>query len=386
MHKVINRYILKEIMSPFMTILLALTFVLLLGRILQIMDLFINKGVSVVSILKIISCLLPSFFLFTIPIALLISILIAMGRLSSDNEIIALKSSGISLMQMYYPIITASLITFMLSLTVSYFILPHSNFTAKRLLFNIVQQNANIGIKEKIFNDDFKGFLIYAEKIPDNKNYMEGILISDKRLINEQNTILAQRAYLVSDSDSMVVKIRLENGSIHTVSSNLKNYRKIDFKSYEIKLDLSTALAHFDESAKSGKDMTTNELQAKINQSTKNEKETRELLVEWHNRFSIPFACIVFGLLALPLGIQRHRSAKAKGFAVGLLIVVLYYLLRIGGEALAITGLFPAFVCVWAPNILFALVGACLLYVIHKEVSFPSKTSIRLTKTANMKH
>jgi len=117
--------------------------------------------------------------------------------------------------------------------------------------------------------------------------------------------------------------------------------------------------------------MTTNELQAKINQSTMNEKEIRELLVEWYNRFSIPFACIVFGLLALPLGIRRHRSVKAKGFAIGLLIVVLYYLLRIGGEALAIMGYFPVFVGAWAPNVLFALVGAYLFYMTHKEISFP---------------
>jgi len=227
MRKIINRYIFKEIAFPFIIILFVLTFVLLMGKILQIMDLIINKGVSVFSIAKIIIFLLPSFMLFTIPIALLIAILIAMGRLSADNEITAFKNAGLSLMQLYYPVAVASLITFVLTIFTSYFLVPQSNFAAKRLLFNIARQNAGIGIKEKVFNADFKDFLIYAERIPVNKDYLEGVIVSDNRMIGEQNTILSQKAYLISDPDSMTVKLRLENGSIHTVSADLKRYRKL---------------------------------------------------------------------------------------------------------------------------------------------------------------
>ena len=104
--------------------------------------------------------------MFTIPIALLIAILIAMGRLSADNEITVLKASGVSLMQLYYPVAIASLITFTLTIIIGYFLVPQSNFATKRLLFNIAQQNASIGIKEKVFNADFKGIVLYAEKIP----------------------------------------------------------------------------------------------------------------------------------------------------------------------------------------------------------------------------
>ena len=149
MRKIINRYIFKEIASSFIIILFILTFVLLMGKILQIMDLMINKGISVFSIAKLIFFLLPSFMLFTIPIALLIAILIAMGRLSADNEITALKTSGISLMQIYYPVAIASLITFIFTIFISYFLVPQSNFATKRLLFNIVQQNATLALKKK---------------------------------------------------------------------------------------------------------------------------------------------------------------------------------------------------------------------------------------------
>jgi len=380
MRKIINRYIFKEIAYPFIIILFILTFVLLMGKILQIMDLVINKGVSVFSILKIISFLLPSFMLFTVPIALLIAILIAMGRLSADNEITALKTSGISLMQIYYPVAVASLITFAFTIFTSYFLVPQSNFATKRLLFNIVQQNATIGIKEKVFNADFKGFLFYAEKIPDNKNYMEGIIVSDNRIIGEQNTILAKKAYLVSDPESMKVKLTLEDGSIHTVSSDLKNYRKIDFKSYDINLDLSTALASIDESSKSSTEMTVRELLAKMKKPGMDPAAIRELAIEVHKKFTIPLSCIFFGMLALPLGIRSHRSVKSRGFAVGLIVVSLYYLLRIGGEAFAETGyISPAF-GVWVPSSIFAFMGISLLYMANKEISFFQKTNDFLTR------
>ncbi|HBI47591.1 MAG TPA: LPS export ABC transporter permease LptF [Smithella sp.] len=369
MRKIINRYIFKEVAFPFIIILLVLTFVLLMGKIMQIMDLVINKGVSVFSIAKIIVFLLPSFMLFTIPIALLIAILIAMGRLSADNEITAIKTSGISLMQIFYPVAIASLITFILAVFISYFLVPQSNFATKRLLFNIAQQNASIGIKEKVFNSDFKDFLIYAEKIPVNQNYMEGVIISDNRMIGEQNTILAKRAILVSDAESMTVKLKLEDGSIHTVSSDLKNYRKIDFKSYDINLDLSTALANLDESSKSSTEMTMAELLAKMKKPGLEKAAVRELAIEVHKKLSIPLSCIFFGLVAMPLGIRSHRSVKSRGFAVGLIVVASYYLLRIGGEALVETGYLSPAIGVWTPNFIFALVGIFLLYIANKEIS-----------------
>ena len=380
MRKIINRYIFREIASSFIIILFILTFVLLMGKILQIMDLMINKGISVFTIAKLILFLLPSFMLFTIPIALLIAILIAMGRLSADNEITALKTSGISLMQIYYPVAIVSLITFIITIIVGYFLVPQSNFATKRLLFTIAQQNANIGIKEKVFNSDFKGFLLYAENIPVDKNYMEGVIVSDNRIIGEQNTILAKKAFLVSDPESMTVKLKLENGSIHTVSSDLKNYRKIDFDSYDIKLDLSTALANLDESSKSSTEMTMTELLEKMKNPGMDKTAIRELAIEVHKKFSIPLSCIFFGLLALPLGIKSHRAVKSRSFAVGIIVVSLYYLLRIGGEALAETGHISTEIGVWTPNIFFALLGVYLFYMANREISFWQTANIFLMR------
>jgi lipopolysaccharide export system permease protein len=273
-------------------------------------------------------------------------------------------------MQIYYPVAIASLITFIITIIISYFLVPQSNFATKRFLFTIAQQNANIGIKEKVFNADFKGFIFYADRIPANKNYMEGILVSDNRIIGEQNTILAKKAFLISDPESMTVKLKLENGSIHTVSSDLKNYRKIDFNSYDINLDLSTALANLNESSKSSTEMTMTELLEKMKKPGMDKAAILELAIEAHKKFSIPLSCIFFGLLALPLGIKSHRSLKSRGFAVGIIVVSLYYLLRIGGEALVETGHLSPEIGVWAPNFIFALLGVYIFYMAYREISF----------------
>lgn len=378
MLKIISRYIFKEISFPFIIILFVLTFVLLMGKILQIMDLMVNKGISTFAIAKLIIFLLPSFMMFTIPIALLIAILIAMGRLSSDNEITALKACGINLIQLYHPVAIVSIIAFAFTIIIGYFLVPQSNFATKRLLFDIARQNASIGIKEKVFNSDFKGIILYADKIPPDGDHMEGVVVSDNRIANEPNITIAQKAYLVSNQESLTVKLRLEQGAIHTVSQDLKNYRKIDFKSYDINLDLSDTLTSMSEDSKSSTEMTMRELLNKIRKPGLDQAAVRELIIEVHKKFSIPLSCIFFALLALPLGIKGHRSVKSRGFAVGIIVVSMYYLLRIAGEALVETGRLSPEVGVWTPNCIFAVLGIYLFYTSYHEISLGHTIKIYL--------
>jgi lipopolysaccharide export system permease protein len=142
----------------------------------------VNKGVLFISILKMILFTMHAFLIFTIPISLLIAILIGLGRLSGDNEITVMKSSGVSLYQLFVPIAFMSVLAFVFSLTIG-LLAPLSNFAMKNLLFEIVKQKASIGIKEKVFNDDFKGLVIYADRIPLEGDFMEGVMVNDSRLV-----------------------------------------------------------------------------------------------------------------------------------------------------------------------------------------------------------
>jgi len=358
MLKIIDRYILKEIAYPYFLILFVLTFVLLMGKIIQLMDLMVNKGVSFIDISKLFLLLTPSFLILTIPISLLISILIGLGRLSGDNELTILKASGMSLYKLLGPVAIASLIAFIITAVTSLFLVPQSKYATKHLLFNVAKKKASIGIKEKVFNDDFKGILLYAESIPVHGDYMKGVIISDTRMSNEPSTIIAEKAFLVSDPSLMTVTLRLENGSTHTVDKRLKNYRKMDFSSYDVNLDIESSIAAAKKvSSKSSTEMTVWELSQELKTAGLEDAAFREMAIEFYKTITTPLSCIVFGILAIPLSIRAHRAVRSRGFTLGLIIVFIYYIMRLGGEALVETGRLSPLVGTWSPNIIFSIVG-----------------------------
>ncbi len=371
MNTIINRYILREIVFPFLMTLMVFTFVLLIGKILQIMDLMVNKGVLFVSIVKMVLFTLPAFLTFTIPISLLIAILIGLGRLSGDNEITVMKSSGISLYQLLVPVAVVSVFAFVVTVTIG-LLAPLSNYAMKNLLFDIVKQKASIGIKEKVFNDDFKGLVLYADKIPLDGEFMEGVMVNDSRLVDEPTTIIAPKGYLRSDIKSMKVTLRLERGSIHTVAPGLKTYKKTDFSTYDVLLDLSTALSASAKSTSKGSvDMTIGELMQNIRKGGIEETARRDMIIELNKKFSIPLSCLVFAVIGIPLGIVSRRSGKSRGFAVGLFVVAAYYTLQLAGEALGETGKIPASLAVWSPNIIVGGLGVYLFIMAAKELPLP---------------
>ena len=367
MKKIIHRYILKEIAFPFFMILFILTFVLLMGKILQLMDLMVNKGIRVFDIGLLIIYLMPSFLMFTIPISFFVAIMMGLGRLSSDNELIVMKASGMSLYEISKPILLAAVVIFFLTAVTSYFLVHQGNYATKILLFDVARQKASAGIKEKVFNDDFKGILLYADNIPVSGDYMDGVLISDTRNADEQTTIIATRAYLVANPNAMTVTLRLEDGATHSVDRGLNNYRKMDFARYDIKLDLGAAMTEEKAKTKASTEMTAGEILKRMQDRKIKDTDLRELAIEIQKKLSIPVSTLVFCILGIPLGIRKHRTAKFWGFSIGLAVVLAYYLIRLGGEALAETGRLTPFIGTWTPNILLGIAGIYLFYRAAEE-------------------
>ena len=365
MKRILNSYIIKEIAFPFFMSLLILTFTLLIGKILQLMDLMINKGVDFSSIVKLILYLMPSFLTFTIPISLLISVLMAFGRLSGDSEIVVMKASGVSLYQLLQPVLFVAVIAALVTSAFSLIVAPISNHATKNLLFSIIQQKASAGIKEKVFNDDFSGLVIYAERIPASGESMNSVLIYDTRMTDDPSTIVARDGRLYSNPNAMSVTLRLENGSIHTVDPGKSNYRKTDFSTYDIQLDLASISAKPVEKSKT--ELKVREL-IKKKSKLEDSKEYRELTVELHKKFTVPFACIIFGVLGVPLGITSRRSGKSRGFSLGIGIVLSYYVLQLGGDALGETGRIPPVLGVWAPNMIFFVLTVIVFIISAREI------------------
>ncbi len=249
---------------------------------------------------------------------------------------------------------------FLLTALTSYYLAPHGNFAVKSLLFDLARQKAGAGIKEKVFNDEFSGILLYADKVPVNGEFMSGVLISDTRNTTEQRTIIADRAYQIADPKAMTVTLRLENGASHSVDRSLNNYRRMDFGRYDLKLDLGGAMSGDVRKTKASTEMTVGEMVKQMQDRKLKDADLRELAIEINKKFSIPVSTLVFGVLGIPLGIRKHRTAKDWGFTIGLAVVIVYYLLRLGGEALAETGRLTPFLGAWLPNFALGVAGIWL--------------------------
>jgi lipopolysaccharide export system permease protein len=409
-NKTLTKYVLSELTGPFFLGLLIFTFVLLMGKVLDLIELVIKKGVDLGTVLKLLIYIMPSFLVLTIPMAVLVATLTAFGRLSTDSEITAMKASGISLYTLFIPIVffavAAAFFTFFFYAKA----LPWGNQNFRVTLYELARTKASIGLKEHIFNNTFRGLIIYIDEISDVDNSFEGVMISDSRDQKNPQTIFARKGRLISDEEALRVILRLENGTIHPkqVSPPPKSlkYQTVAFPTLDILLSFQ------DENGQPGKiniprterEMTVTQLYEQYmvlrqqnnrsgNPNPKNTPETENsssqeqgilqylfivkhffwesfflldrlsssYLVELHKRFAFPCACLVFGLIGLPLGIQSRRAGKSGGYAISVVLLLVYYIFITAGESLGDDGRLPVFLAVWTPNILLGGIGILLL-------------------------
>ena len=369
MKKTTYFYILKETLPIFFIGLLTFTVILLMDKILKLIELIVTRGVSFSKILMLLLFISPSFLVFTIPMAFLLGTLLSFGRLSGDSEITAFKASGVSLYQLFLPISILSMIAYLFTSFLIFYGLPWGNRGFIATIYLIAQSKADIEIKERVFNDVFDGLVVYVDKVPIQGKRIEGVLIYDERDKEKVNTIFAKEGFLNSDPKSQEVVLRLLSGDIHRFEPKTKVYQKIKFDTYDLKLELGKTFAAMGKKLKEH-EMSIDEIKEKIEKMKKKGEDTTGQEVELHKRYAIPFACIVFGLIGVPLGIQPHRSVRSYGFILGILILMTYYISLTASEILAMRKTIPVFLAGWTPNLLFSGLGVYLLVKTAKESPF----------------
>lgn len=361
MYRIIFRYIFKETAVPFFLGMAIFTFVLLMGRLLKLAELVFAKGVPVFDVCKLIFFMLPSFLVITIPMAFLLAVLLAFGRLSADSEVIALKAGGVGTAAMMPPVLTFAALAYLATTFVSVYALPWGNTSFKEFLYEVIETRAAMSINEKVFNDDFPGLVIYVDNYDPRTHEITGILIHDERNPEEPSTIFASSGKLVTIPEERTVRLHLENGSIHR-SQGGSIYRLIEFASY----DLLVTLQQQKKDYRNELDMSLSELMSHLHNPREDAKFHRDVLIELNKRFALPFACFVFAVIGVPLGIQNQRSGKAGGFSAALLLLMLYYILMSAGRTLGEKGIVHPAVGAWLPNGLFIALG---LYLLHKAAT-----------------
>ena len=327
----------------------------------------VTRGVPAATILRLLSYILPAFLEVTVPMAMLLAILVAFGRLSADSEMVALRSSGLSLYQLVPPVAVFVAFATVATAGLSIWGRPWGNRSLRSALFDIARTRASAGIKPGVFNDDFPGLVIYAETIDATTDRLRHVLISDERESQERNTIVARDGNMISDPETKTVTLRLRDGFIHTTDGRAGSEYQTRFESYDVNLDLRQMFAGGRERERDPKELTVGQLRRAMASKRAAGQSFVSELVEYHRKFAIPFACIVFGLVAVPLGVQPVRAARARGFAISLGMIFAYYVMLSLGQALAEQRVVPVFVGLWLPNAVFAATGAYLFRQAARE-------------------
>lgn len=351
------RYVYREIATPFFFALLIFTIILFTIRILKLVELVVNRGVPLEQLLAIFLYILPAFFEVTIPMSFLLSLLWSFGRLSSDREILALKSCGISFIQMALPVALATLVvlcgTFFLTLRVR----PWSNTALRQAIYEVTKTRATAGLKEKTFNDEFAGVVVYMDEIQPPGDILQGVMIADNRSDQKKNTIFARQGRVVINENNKLLTLRLFDGTVHSTEASRKGYQTTHFSTYDLTLNLAAAFDAGERAIASPPELSLQELRSTIRQKRKEGANANAELSELHRRFSLPFSCVVFALLALPFSVRPAWGFRSHGFAISIVIIVTYYVLLTVGETLGKKGSLPPALALWLPNFVLGTIG-----------------------------
>ncbi len=356
---ILRRYVLKEWAGTFGLSILVFTFVLFIGNLLKLAELIVSKGADFLVITKLFFFQMPYLLSYTIPMSVISSTLIAFGRLSADNEILAIRASGIKLFSIIIPFIFTGIILSFSALAINNCLLPYSYSQAKNIIREIgIHLPLLPQFDESVVIDNFKNYKIYIGRV--EKQHLKDltIIFSPPDKPDSQVIFSAKEGMISTPKDKNAVLIELRKGSIHELDTkDRQKYRKINFTRHTLTMPLTINF----NSQKKLKEMSIGELIASLRRS-RYILERYPLFTEIHKKISLSFSCLVFFLISIPLGIQTRKAAKSTNFGLSLLLIVIYYLCLVGGKALGEKGIFPPYLAMWLPNILLGSAGIILLY------------------------
>lgn len=361
MPKILDRYIFSELLPPFGISLFALCFVMLTKELLRLVELLVSKGVGFLAVFKVFLHLLPSFLVLTLPIAGIIASITAFSRLSYDKELVAMRAAGLSLVRLSTPVFVFSSLVFALTLVLSQWGQPWTSLSLKKLALNLLRDQLTLALDKGVFNEPVPHMVMYVSD-SQGEAFDRGIFIADERNPTEARIIVAGSYSLLNDPGSNQVGIRLLNGTIHSQPKDLEQYHQASFATYDLRVSLEQSLY-----ASAEERPSRDSVLRKLNETNWRDTGARRRLMEYYKDLAFPAASLIFGMLGVPVGIVSKRSGRVGGFAVGVMVVVVYYILNILCEFFVTTLILPPFAGAWLPNGLFLALGFVLFHRVNRR-------------------
>jgi LPS export ABC transporter permease LptG/LPS export ABC transporter permease LptF len=377
--RLLDSYIVREMLAPSAIGLLVFTFVLLIDQIPRLLAVLVARSADFGTILRVFLNLLPSILAVTIPMAFLLGVLLAFGRMASDSEIIAMRAVGVSPMRLLAPVVMLAGVMTAVTFYVNAVALPAANQAHRELVFSLVVSKARTDVKPRTFTDDLLPgrMMLYVQDIEPDTNLWKNLLIYDTSNPREPKLILAHTGELVVDRARQIVRVQLGSGSQHA-------FHPMTPREYD-RMDIGTSMGwplpveeFFPDRkklllSKGDREMTLPELSDKIAELRGKHKPRQDwgrFAVEWHKKFAIPAACLVFGVLGLALSLGSKKEARSSAFALSIAVIFVYYILIRLGEQAGDTGMMSPWLSMWGANLVLGVIALALLFVNHREAAF----------------
>ena len=358
--RLLRTYILKELLQPTLMALVMFTFILLIGNLVKLADLLINKGVPILSIFQMFGLLVPTLLSHTFPMACLTGTLLAFGRLSSDREILAMRTSGVSLIALAIPVLIVGLILSLALIPINDRIVPWSHYATRRLLAEIGIRNPTAFLEPGTFVKEFKPYILFLYGVEGNK--LSKIRIYEPREGYPTRTIVAERGEFIPIPEERRVVLKLYDGSADEPNPrNPEKFYKLEFASYSMNLTLKEGQDP-NNLARKPKDMNPDQLGEEEERLRSQGIDPTPLVLEEQRRIAMAFSPLAFVLIGFPLGITTRRAQRSVGLGLSVLVFLGYYLFLVAGQGLAQKGWLPPGLALWLGNIICFLIGLLLLW------------------------
>src|ERR1700716_191617 len=360
--KLIDRVISRELLVNVLFAIVVLSLVLVVGNIFRkLLPLLVNHDVPVEYLLSFIAYVLPFSLIFTIPWGLLTAILLVFGRLSADNELTALRCNGVSIARICHPLAPLAFVCTAICLWLNVQVAPAAQEKLRSTIFDLATRDpmALFGSDQVI--DQFPGRKIYVGKKEGNKLENITVFELDQKSMPMRVTF-ARTGMLEADLENKRILMHLYNARYQQRDEkDPTDLRKIKDGISMTEGTLPISLEELYEKEKKKPSRSALSIAQLLDQlKSANARERSASRTEINKRFSFPFSCLAFAVIAVPLGVTAHRRETSIGFAMGLIVAITYFLFVILGDTLRANPRVHPELLVWFPNVLFLVLGAFL--------------------------
>jgi lipopolysaccharide export system permease protein len=356
---VMDRYIISELLPPFFFgVGVFSSLGLAIGIMFDLVRKVSESGLPLTLAMKILLLKFPFFIVLAFPMSMLLSTLLTYSRMSSDSELIALRSCGVSIYRLVLPALVMGVVVTGITFFFNELVVPASNYEASVTLDRAVKKKTVSFQENNIIYPEFRRVrqdsgakedvllrLFYAEKFDGQR--MKGLTIIDRSQPDINQILVAESATWNTETNVW----NFFNGTIYIVAPD-GSYRNI-MKFEKQQLNLPRAPLDLASQKRDAEEMNIAESQEylKLLRQSGKEKNIRKLIIRIQQKYSLPFACLAFGLVGAALGTKPQRTSKATGFGICVVLVFSYYLLMSIGDALGLSGVLSPVMAGWLPTL-----------------------------------